>query len=85
MSAETVAFVGRLKCDTPLDKLILMRFADQCDGRGQAFIDAPEYADFCGVDLFAFTDAMLRLVNGGLLQYDRIYRYTLVGFVRGKS
>lgn len=84
MSVETMLFAGRVKCRHPLDKLILMRFADQCDGTGTSEMVATEYADFCGVGLIEFTDAMLRLVNGKILEYDRTYRYSLVGFERAR-
>lgn len=83
MSSEALCFAWNIKCVQPLDKLILIRFADACDEKGEGFINAAKYADWCGVDLITFTDAMLRLVNGKVLDYDRVYRYRLVGF-RGR-
>ncbi len=84
MSSEALCFIWDRTFEQPLDKLILIKFADNCDVNGEGFIDATKYADWCGVSMIDFTDAMLRLVNGKILDYDRIYRYRLVGF-RGRS
>ena len=83
MSSKTLCFAWNIKCAQPLDKLIVIKFADSCDENGDGFINAVNYADGCCTSILEVTDALLRLVNGKILDYDRVYRYRLVGF-RGR-
>lgn len=78
MSIHAVTHAMQVKAPHPLGKLILMRFADGCEGSGEIAPD--EYAEFCCTSREEIISALSDLVESGCLSVVGQNWYSLTNY-----
>lgn len=79
MSIGAVSYVMLADAPTPLAKLVLIRFANECDGSGQLVLS--DYVRFCCASEESVNEAVRSLVDAGFLIQNGPQWFTIAGYV----